>query len=90
MTLGASSTTSVLIWVGVLIVIAMLGGLVMLAIRRRMFSESDSGADEGLMEQLRRMVERGEITQEEFDRTRRKIVERASGSLQSPQKGAEP
>lgn len=80
MNLAATSTTSVLIWVGALIVIAMVGGLVMLAVRRRMFSEPDAGADAGLMEQLRRMVERGEMTQDEYDLARRKIVERARGN----------
>ena len=84
MTLGAASTTSVLIWVGALIVIAMAGGLVMLSVRRRMFSEPQTGADAGLMEQLRRMVERGEMTQDEFDRARRKIVERAGGGVPPP------
>ncbi|RMH28173.1 MAG: SHOCT domain-containing protein [Planctomycetota bacterium] len=80
MSLAVTSTTSLLIWVGALIVVALFGGLVMLAVRRRMFNEPDAAADAGLMEQLRRMLERGEMTQDEYDLARRKIVERARGN----------
>lgn len=82
--LGASPTSGVLLWVGILIVLAMLGGLAMLMVRRSMLGElPDAGADGGLMDRLRGMVERGEMTRAEFDQARRTIVRRA-GARRAP------
>ncbi len=79
--LAATPTSGVLLWVGVLIVVAMVGGLVMVLVRRSMLGEPPDSGDAGLMEQLRGMVERGEMTQEEYDLARRKIVERARAGM---------
>ncbi len=71
---------SVLLWVGVLIVFVLLGALVIFALRRSVLGERPgSGDDAGMLEQMRRMVERGEMSQDEYDRTRRAIVEKAQG-----------
>lgn len=79
--LAATPTSGVLLWVGVLIVLAMVGGLVMVLVRRSMLGEPPDSGDAGLMEQLRGMVERGEMTQDEYDLARRKIVERAKAGM---------
>jgi len=83
-TLALSPTTGVLLWAGVLIVVAMIGGIVIVVFRRRMLSNDSGTSDATLMEQLRGMVERGEMTPEEFDRARRKIIERASADRPKP------
>lgn len=77
-TLAMSPTTSILLWAGALIVLAMIGGFVIMVFRRRALGRDEARNDAGLMEQLRGMVDRGEMTQAEFDQARRKIVERAA------------
>jgi len=66
------------IWIGVLIVVAVLGGLLVMRYRRSLFGAEESLSDgtEGLMRSLRAMRDRGEISQEEFDATKRRMVER--------------
>lgn len=78
--IAMTPTTSILLWAGVLIVLAMVGGFVIAVFRRRALGRENNRSDIGLMEQLRGMVESGEMTPEEFDRARRKIVERASSN----------
>ncbi|MEM9372683.1 MAG: SHOCT domain-containing protein [Planctomycetota bacterium] len=75
-------TTSILLWAGLLIALAMIGGFVIMVFRRRALGRNEKPSDVGLIEQLRGMVERGEMTAEEFDRARRKIVERAAASAE--------
>ncbi|MFG0327138.1 MAG: SHOCT domain-containing protein [Phycisphaerales bacterium JB037] len=77
---GAPSWVGVLIWSAVLIVLVTVGGLVLLAIRRRLFGSHESTHDAGLvMEELRRMRDRGEISDEEFRATRSAMIERDWG-----------
>lgn len=82
-TLAMSPTASILLWAGVLIVLAMIGGFVIMLLRRRLLGRDETASDVGLMDQLRGMVERGEMTREEFDLARRKIVERAAADRPS-------
>lgn len=66
----------VVLWVAVLIVTAFLGGLVIMWVRKKLLAKerpSDAGT---MMEQLRDMLARGEITQHEFDATKRAMVKR--------------
>lgn len=77
-TLANSPVTSVLFWAGVLIVLVLVGAIVIFAMRRSVLGDRGAGPDNsGMMEQMRRMVEKGEMTQEEYDRARRAIVQRA-------------
>lgn len=74
--------TQVLLWVGVLIVLAMLGGAFVMVLRRRMFDRSsDGGAAGSLLEDLRRMRRSGEISEAEFEQARRKLTEKLARSL---------
>lgn len=76
--LANSPVSSVLLWVVVLIALVLAGAIGVFALRRSILGDRGSGADHGgLMEQMRRMVERGEMTQDEFDLARRTIVEKA-------------
>lgn len=72
---SGSGPTGVLVWVGVLLVVAVIGGLVVLMFRRRLLSGDDSApAQMGLMESLRRMRDEGKMTTEEFDAARRALA----------------
>lgn len=84
LTLGAGDVGQILLWAGVLIVVAMVGGVVMMAVRRSMLSDTPGSGDGGLLDQMRRMVSDGRMTQEEFDQARRKMAERAKASGTRP------
>ena len=56
-------------------------GVLLMAWTRRMAVGKRGAIDEGFgLEQLQRMMERGEITPEEFDRARRKMIDRVKAS----------
>lgn len=77
---GSGSLTRVMVWLGVLIVVTIVGGLVAMAVRRRLLGP-DSRTDPrvGMLDELQRMRDRGEMTEDEYERTRRAIAERAAG-----------
>lgn len=73
-------TTRVVVWVGVLIAIMIVGGVGILMLRRRLLSkESESAASTGLLDTLRAMRDRGEISPEEFDKARQAMVAKLAG-----------
>ena len=64
-------------WLGGLIVLAVLGGLLMAWTRRMAVGRQSQGRPEGFgLDELRAMLDRGEITPEEHDRARRRMVDR--------------
>ncbi len=76
-TLGQSGTgTSMLFWILALIAVALLGGLIIFTIRRRMLSHDDSISigSSGLMDYIRQLHESGEIDDDEFSRARSAIL----------------
>lgn len=76
----AAANTEILIWVAVLLGAVLSGSLLILSLRKKVFAQSRNDVDEGsLMEQMRAMERRGDISKEEFDRVRRKLVEKAAG-----------
>lgn len=80
-TLGQNATTKatqgdVVLWVAILIVVAFAGGLAILWIRKRLLAKDHPAAAGSLMDQLRGMLERGEMTQAEFDATRKAMVKK--------------
>lgn len=81
----------VVLWLGILIVITVVAGLVVLAVRKRILSKSTDGSDEGsLMDSLRGMRDRGEMTSEEFEATRRAMIERLRGDRAAPGQPSKP
>lgn len=79
---GSQSTQNVvhaLVWVGVLIALVVILGLVVVVIRRRLLSNQAPGpAGLTLMETLRDARDRGEMTQEEYETVRKRLAERLS------------
>jgi uncharacterized membrane protein len=68
-------------WLGGLLVLAIVGGMVMLWTRRMAVGREKERPNDGFgMDGLRRMLDRGEITPEEYDRARRKLVQRVRES----------
>ncbi|MFZ4723528.1 MAG: SHOCT domain-containing protein [Phycisphaerales bacterium] len=68
-------------WLGGLLVLAIVGGMVMLWTRRMAVGREKARPNDGFgMDGLRGMLDRGEITPEEYDRARRKLVQRVRES----------
>jgi len=71
------------IYILLLIILAVVGGMVIFAVKRRIFDErrdqDESGAT--LMESLDRMRRTGEISQEEYEQTRKTIIEKTRAML---------
>ena len=83
--LAQSATTKatqgeIVLWVAILIVTALLGGLLIMWVRRKILANNNPAESASLMDQLRGMLARGEITQEEFDATRKTMVKKMAAS----------
>ncbi len=75
-----SELKPVLISIGALIVVVVVLGFVLLAMRKRMFGGSEDGEVAGSMfEDLRRLREKGEISEVEYDYVRKCIAARVAG-----------
>lgn len=76
---GSAPAGSVVVWVIALIVAALVGGLVILAVRKKMLEpDRVEVASEGLFDSLRRMRDSGEITGAEYENARRRLIESAT------------
>mgnify|MGYP001041347919 CR=1 FL=1 len=64
-----------LAWIGILIVVVVLGTIVLLMLRKRLDTHRNQ-ADDGYstMEEMRAMVARGDMSQEEFDKVRKAMA----------------
>jgi cytochrome c-type biogenesis protein CcmH/NrfF len=76
-----SASTDVVIWVGLLIALIIGGGVLVMVLRKRLLARDDGSADVGLFETLKQMRDRGEMTQEEYEAARRKVVEKAKAGM---------
>ena len=75
---GAASAA--VLWVGVLMVAALAGGILWLWLRRQLFAADAATAPGSIMEDLRRMRDQGQITQEEYDTVRKRMVAKLAKS----------
>lgn len=72
---GAGVPTDLLLWIGVLIVVVVIGGLVLVHMQKRMLKPPPAGPGAaGLMEELRRMRDAGAMTHEEYEATRKAMA----------------
>ena len=68
------------IWLGALILATLVLGVIVLAMRRKILGSDDRESTHGsMLDELRAMRERGEISQAEYDHTRKTIAARAAG-----------
>jgi len=76
------SSWSIVLWVGVLIGVTAVGGWIIMQVRKRMLDSRENAQHEaGLIENLRAMRDRGEISEEEFNATKRQWSERMKERL---------
>jgi uncharacterized membrane protein len=72
--------TTLIIGLGAIIVIVLLAGLAVMAMRRRLLVKDSSAATQGrLMDDLRAMRDKGEITPQEYDAARATMAARLAG-----------
>jgi hypothetical protein len=72
-----SASSAALVWVGVLMAVILVGGLLLMLMRRKLFApEAGAMSAGGIMEDLRRMRDAGQITQEEYDSIRKNMATR--------------
>jgi cytochrome c-type biogenesis protein CcmH/NrfF len=76
-----SASTDVVVWVGVLIALIIGGGVLVMVLRKRLLAKDDASAEMGLFDALKQMRDRGEMTQEEYEAARRKVVEKAKAGM---------
>ena len=78
---GGGVPTALLLWIGVLIVVVVVGGLVLVHVQKRMLRPPSAGpGDAGIMEELRRMRDTGAMTPEEFEATRKAMARKLAPS----------
>ena len=79
MTRAQAATNEVLFWVALLLGAVLVASIAILALRKSLFAPPQRGEDPGsLMDQVRAMRERGEISEAEYDQVRRKLVAKAA------------
>jgi hypothetical protein len=85
-TLSPQQRNAMLFWLGVLLVIVVIGFAVLMLFRRRLTEEqAPSSQDVGFsLSDLRAMRDRGEITAEEYERTRAKVVANVKRMVDAP------
>ncbi|TVS03631.1 MAG: hypothetical protein EA423_08285 [Phycisphaerales bacterium] len=90
---GSTAAGEIVLWVGLLIVALIVGaGLIMMLRNRALRSADDASTDKGVFDSLRKMHERGELSDEEFNAARDSIIRRLrtkprSENIESPQNG---
>jgi len=73
-----------LLWVGAAIGCIVLATLVILWYRRRILGPADSNEHASLLDELRAMRAKGEISEEEFAATKHAMATRAAGKPRTP------
>lgn len=88
---GRGSLTEFFLWLGLAIVAIVAAGLAIAWYRSRVLRGDGASVQAGLMDDLRAMRDRGELSVEEFDAAKRAIVARFSGGAPvAPAAGAPP
>jgi hypothetical protein len=76
---AAAVPPSLFVWLGLLLGVVVLGGVIALVVRKRTFT--DRAPDPGtFLDELRAARDRGELSQDEFDRVRAKFSARLRGN----------
>jgi len=87
--LSPADQWKVLIALGIMMVLVVVGGFGILMFRRRLWGEEedDNSSDVGFsLSDLREMRDRGEITPEEYEITRARVIAKVKSSLAGPPK----
>jgi hypothetical protein len=84
-----SATGGVFLWVAILIAVILVGFVLLMWLKRRIFT-ADAAQEQsgGLMDNLRQMRDSGQISKEEYDATRKAMIARMSQADPGPAKQA--
>jgi hypothetical protein len=74
---SGSQAAQVGMWVGLLIVLVVVGSIVVVALRRRMLSKDDVASEVLTLSDLRTMRDKGLLSTEEYDAMRARMTQRA-------------
>jgi len=67
-------------WLGALLVVALVSGVLILYLRHRMLGPDDQGqGSRGFLEELKAMRDRGDLTPDEYEQARITMIARATG-----------
>lgn len=90
--LTVQQRNTLLVALGILLLIVIAGGVMLMVLRRRLTAAkaAENSADGGFsLAELRKMRDRGEITPEEYERTRARVVTKVKASLGAAAPGEE-
>jgi hypothetical protein len=76
-------------WLGIMVILIIVGGVIAMNVRRKMNGGDDSSGIGFTLSDLRAMHERGELTLEEFQRARDKMLGSVRGRESSSPAGSE-
>jgi hypothetical protein len=74
-----SALNEMLPWLGALLLAALLGGALLFYLRHRLLGPDLPDSGKGLMEDLRAMRDRGEISEDEYEHARISMIAKATG-----------
>jgi len=87
---SSGNTGQLLIWIGALVVAVVIGTVVLLMVRRNMVNNRGEESDGfATMEDMRAMVDRGEMSKEEYEQVREAMIAKVRQSQNSPAEGDE-
>ncbi|MDF1808746.1 MAG: hypothetical protein P1U42_03530 [Phycisphaerales bacterium] len=84
LTLSQSIDPKLWMYFVILLAVIFVGGIAIFAIRRALFSQDQSSSNQtggGLLEHLDEMKRNGQITNEEYEITRKSIIQEASRNM---------
>lgn len=83
----AAARTDVILWGGIIAVLAVIGGSAIMIFRRSVLAkDSDAGSGGFTLEDLRKLRDRGELTAQEYEVARNQITQAVKKSLSAPAK----
>jgi len=80
---SSAATTQILILVAVFAGLMLAGGFMILMLRRRLLTKEDAAQDTGLFDALKQMRDSGEMSKEEYEVARKRMVTKAAEKLKS-------
>ena len=87
---SSANIASLWVWILVLIGIVLGGAAVIVVLRRRLLHDRRDEHGAGILDQLERMRQQGQLSDEEFRRTRDRVIGRVGGSGEDASEPDEP
>ena len=88
---SADAATQVFFYLAIVVVVLLVGAVVILFLRRRMtVRESGPAETSSILSQMRQLRDSGQMSKEEFDRVKSKLVSKAQAELSAMPKPVDP